>query len=348
MAGKSHYAGLMQRVRFTTVAGRQVAWAAVGSGPALVVGGWWCGHLELNWREELFRQFILALAERFTVIRYDRPGSGLSDRDGPPITGLAEEVEVFTAVVQAVGERVSLFGGSSGGCVAAAYAAAHPDLVDRFVLYGSYPHGAGIASPAARESVLAITGKHWGVGSRLLADVFMPTATAAQRDEFVQFQRASATPRDAVVSLGAVYRFDVRDLLPAITAPTLVLHRRDDRAIPFSLGRDLASRIPGASFVALDGADHLPWHGDRASITDAALGFLSDEVVSHPVDVSRLSGREIEVLRLVAQGLNDHEIATRLVLSAHTVHRHVANIRTKLGLPSRSAAAAHAAKAGLV
>jgi DNA-binding NarL/FixJ family response regulator len=111
-------------------------------------------------------------------------------------------------------------------------------------------------------------------------------------------------------------------------------------------------------FVALEGADHLPWFGDARAVARAVLEFAS---VDRPVveiapstDAPRaavhtdLSARELEVLRLVAEGLSDAEIAERLALSPHTVHRHVANIRTELGLASRAAAAAHAARHGLL
>jgi pimeloyl-ACP methyl ester carboxylesterase/DNA-binding CsgD family transcriptional regulator len=335
-----------QVVRFTNSGGRMLAWGSVGSGPPLVFGGWWCSHLEMDWRNLLFRRYADMFTDEFTMIRYDSPGTGLSDRAGMPITSLDEEVAALGAVVDEVGERIRLFGGSSGSCVAAAYAARYPKRVDRLVLYGSYAHGADIAEPEARESILAAVDRHWGVGSRLLADVFLPEATAAERDEFVRLQRASLTGEGAALSLAAVYRMDVREHLAAITIPTLVVHRRDDRAIPFKLGRDVAARVRGASFVALDGVDHLPWRGDVESVGHAILPFLRDDrPVAGPPS---LSDREVEILRLVAQGMGDQEIARHLVLSVHTVHRHVANIRQKLDVPSRTAAAAQAAKAGLI
>ncbi len=328
---------------------RPIAWAAVGAGPPLVVGGWWCGHLELDWQNPLFRRFAGLLGDRFTLVRYDRPGVGLSDA-GPLVTSLAGEVAVLSAVVDAVGEKVSLFGGSSGGCAAMAYAAAHPDRVERLVLYGSYARGAGIATAEARDALLAVVERHWGVGSRVLADLFLPTATPAERDEFVRFQRASLTAEEAARSLAAVYAFDVRDQLGAIEVPTLVLHRREDRAIPFALGRDVAARIPGAGFVPLDGTDHLPWRGDVDGLVHAVRDFLGAgrPVRSAGLPHDELSERELDVLRLVAEGLSDNEIARRLGISVHTAHRHVSNIRGKLGVSSRAAAAAHAATAGLL
>lgn len=334
-------------VRFTSVNGRRLAWGSAGAGPPLVFGGWWCSHLELDWRNASFRRFVDPFTDRFAVVRYDRPGTGLGDRDGVPVTSLVDEVAALHAVVEEVGDRVSLFGGSSGGCVAAAYAATHPERVDRLVLYGSYAHGADIAEPEARASILAAVEHHWGVGSRLLADIFLPGGDEADRDAFVRFQRACATRESAAASLAAVYTMDIRDRLASVTAPTLVVHRRADRAIPFRLGQDVAARIPGATLVALDGTDHFPWRGDAESVARAVLGFLGDDrrVISRPAG---LSDREVEVLRLVAQGMGDEEIARHLVLSVHTVHRHVANIRRKLNARSRTAAAAQAVRSGLL
>ena len=325
----------------------------------MVMGGWWMSHLELDWGNRRFRDFISALARYRTVVRYDRPGTGLSDRDGPPAATLDDEVEVLAGVVGAVGaESVVVFAGSAGGPIAVRYAGDHPRQVERLVLYGSYLTGAAIAAPAARETLLNLIRRHWGLGSRVLADVFIPGATAAERDEFVAFQRNSASAELAARSLETTYTFSVEDYAGEIRSPTAVLHRRNDRAIPFELGRQLAARIPGAAFVALEGADHLPWYGDAGAVARAVLDFAGvdrpEVEIAPPTDAPRaavvhdLSAREIEVLCLVAAGLSDAEIAERLVVSPHTVHRHVANIRTKWRLPSRAAAVAHASRIGLL
>jgi pimeloyl-ACP methyl ester carboxylesterase/DNA-binding CsgD family transcriptional regulator len=346
-------------VRFAECNGRRVAWAAVGEGPPMVMGGWWMSHLELDWDNRRFRDFIAALARYRTVVRYDRPGTGLSDRDGPPPVTLEDDVEVLAGVVDALGaEPVVMFAGSAGGPIAARYAADHPRRVERLVLYGSYLNGAAIADLAARETLLNLIRRHWGLGSRVLADVFIPGATAAERDEFVDFQRNSAPAELAARSLETTYTFSVEDSAGEIRSPTAVLHRRNDRAIPFELGRQLAARIPGAAFVALEGADHLPWYGDAGAVARAALDFVGvdrpEVEIAPPTDAPRasadhdLSAREVEVLSLVAAGLSDAEIAEQLVVSPHTVHRHVANIRTKWRLPSRAAAVAHASRIGLL
>lgn len=326
-----------------------IAWSAVGSGPPLVIGGWWSSHLELDWRNVKFRRFVGLLARHRTVIRYDRPGAGVSDRGAMPPRSLEEELSTLDALVEeaAPGAVIALFGASSGAGVASLFAARHPERTERLVLYGSYARGADVAPPAAREAMLVVIGQHWGLGSRVLADVFLPDATALERDEFAEFQRRSASREVALASLRAVYDFDSTGHLGDVLAPTLVLHRRDDRAIPFALGKDVATRIRNARFVPLEGDDHFPWRGDSESVARETLAFLGAPVEaapspSTPGAVTRLTDREREVLRLVARGETDAEIAADLVLSTHTVHRHIANIRTKLGVPSRTAAAAWA------
>jgi pimeloyl-ACP methyl ester carboxylesterase/DNA-binding CsgD family transcriptional regulator len=343
---------LDQVVRYATVEGRSVAWASVGSGPAVVVGGWWCSHLGLDWKDEQFRRFVNLIGGEYRVIRYDRPGAGLSDRSGPAPSSREQEVAVLVGLMDAIGlESVSLFGASSGSVVAAGCAAALPDRVDRIVLYGGYAHGVDIASPPTRDATVDIVRRHWGLGSRVLADVFMPGASAAERADFAKFQRQAASPEQAAAELASVYRLDAREILSAIVAPALVLHRRGDRAIPFVLGQDLASHIPGAHFLALHGDEHFPWRGDSDAVAEATTRFLrglgpgpAGDASPMARDRRELSAREIEVLRLVASGRTDAQIARTLALSTHTVHRHVANIRTKLDVPSRAAAAAWAAQ----
>jgi pimeloyl-ACP methyl ester carboxylesterase/DNA-binding CsgD family transcriptional regulator len=347
-----------QVVHHAAIGGRSVAWSAVGSGPPLVTGGWWSSHLGLDWEDPAFRRFIGRLSERFQVVRFDRPGSGLSDRAGPPPPDRDAEVAVLAGVVDAIGaDRVNLLGASSGSPVAAAYAAEQPDRVERLVLYGGYARGSEIAAPAARELMVALVEAHWGVGSRVLADVFMPGANAREREAFARYQRRSAPRELAAQALRTVYDLDASDCLHDVRCPTLVLHRRGDRAIPFALGRDLADRVPGARFIELAGEDHFPWRGDSAAVVRAIDLFLTGRdpgayagrpATARASSGATLSEREIEVLRLVAAGSTDAEIAEQLVLSVHTVHRHVANIRTRLGVSSRAAAAAWAVDHGLL
>ena len=265
-----------QELRFLELDGARVAYATLGSGPALLVPALWASHLERDWSLAEYREFFSELARDHTVIRYDRLGTGLSDRDIDP-AGFGVELELRTleALVAAFGlDEVALLGLSFGGCSAAAFAARRPELVSSLALVGAFARGADIAAADLREAIVATVRAHWGAGSRMMADVWIPGADAATREHFVELQRASASPELAAALLEAVYRTDVRDLLPRIAAPTLVLHRRNDRAMPFALGREVAALIPGARLVALEGDVHLPWLGDGAAVLDALVAFL--------------------------------------------------------------------------
>jgi pimeloyl-ACP methyl ester carboxylesterase/DNA-binding CsgD family transcriptional regulator len=348
-----------QEIRFTEEGGRRIAWARSGEGPPLVFCGWWMSHLELNWRDPRFRAFVETLGRHRTVIRYDAPGTGISADGAVPAATVDGEVAALTAVVEATGaSSVDLFAASSGAPVGVAFAAAHPERVERLLAYGGYASGASIGTARTREAMIELIREHWGLGSRVLTDVFMPSADGPDRNAFVAFQREAPGAEEAARSLGAVYRFDVSARLGDVTTPAVVLHRREDRAIPFEIGRELAAQLPEASFVALDGADHFPWFGDSDAVLRAALKALgvNDATAAVPApgadpgagEGQELTSRETEVLALVAGGLSDREIAERLVLSPHTVHRHVANVRTKLGLPTRAAAVAAATRRGLL
>jgi pimeloyl-ACP methyl ester carboxylesterase/DNA-binding CsgD family transcriptional regulator len=336
---------LQQEIRFCAVGGSRVAYATVGAGPPLLLPALWVSHLELEWGFAEYRAFVSALAQRRTVIRYDRLGTGLSDREPDPDAELA----TIAAVLDALGlGETSLLGISWGASAGVAFAAEQPERVRALVLVGAFAVGARIAPAALQAAIVDTVRAHWGTGSRLLADVWLPGADAETRERFARLQRAAATPEVAATFLEAVYAADVRDVLARVRAPALVLHRRGDRAMPFDQGREAASRLPGARFAALDGDIHLPWFGDSAAVVAAISAFLDEHTRTAPAADGPLTRREAEVLQLVAEGLSDAEIADRLVVSPHTVHRHVANIRMKLGQSSRAAAAAYAARHGLI
>jgi pimeloyl-ACP methyl ester carboxylesterase/DNA-binding CsgD family transcriptional regulator len=311
--------------------------------------------LELDRGNEGFARFWEAVGHGYSVVRYDRLGVGVSER------GLREqdlsvdgEVAVIGALLDELGaERVGLFGGSSGGCAAIAFAARFPGRVERLVLYGSYADGPSISSLAAREAIVAAVRSHWGLGSRLLSGIFLGEASSKEQESFARFQRLATSADTAAALLEQVYRNDVRDQLPLVKAPTLVVHRRGDRAIPYRLGREVAVGIMGATLVPLEGSAHFPWAGDADFVVRALRAVLTaDSAPERPAEAEPAAGllsrREREVLGLVAHGLNDREIAEQLILSPHTVHRHVANIRHKLGRGSRTAAVAEAARLGLL
>jgi pimeloyl-ACP methyl ester carboxylesterase/DNA-binding CsgD family transcriptional regulator len=262
------------------------------------------------------------------------------------------DVALLSAVLDELGlDEVSVAGGSSGGCAAIAFAARRPERVDRLLLYGAYADGPSITTAAVREAIVGTVRSHWGLGSRMLADFFLGDANSAEQERLARYQRDAASPETAAVLLELVYRTDVRSELGRVRAPTTVVHRRGDRAIPYRLGRELAAGIPNATLIPLAGNAHFPWAADADSVARALRSAFAPESAVPAVTTTAavaLSAREREVLTLVASGLRDQEIAEQLVLSRHTVHRHVANIRQKLGSSSRTAAVAEAARLGLL
>jgi pimeloyl-ACP methyl ester carboxylesterase/DNA-binding CsgD family transcriptional regulator len=341
-------------IRFLTIEGRRLAYEVTGEGPLLLCPAWWVSHLELDRRNQAFAQFWEAIGDGFSLVRYDRLGVGVSDRElrDEDLT-LDSEVEVIGALLDELGaERVGLLGGSSSGCAAIAFAARFPERVERLMLYGSYADGPSITPAAVREAIVATVRSHWGIGSRLLSDIFLGEVSSQEQEWFARFQRLAASADTAAALLEQVYRNDVRDQLPQVKAPTMVVHRREDRAIPYRLGREVAARITGATLVPLEGSAHFPWAGDARAVIRALRAVLAaqsppERTAGQPA-AALLSRREREVLKLVAHGLNDREIAQQLIVSPHTVHRHVANIRHKLGRGSRTAAVAEAARLGLL
>ena len=327
---------MVPRVRYTDTPAGRVAWSASGTGPPLLVDSGWITHLRAQLDLASFGEFIGKLAERFTVIRYDKPGCGLSDRDGIDLS-FDGQVAAARAVADAAGaERFRLFGASQGGQIAAAIAARHPDQVEALVLYGTCADGGDLAPAEVRKSVVALVRAHWGLGLRALAEAFLAEPTAEDVAAFTGFQRESASAGVAARLLEVYYGTDVSAVLPEIRARTLVLHREGDKGTRFELGRQVAALVPGATLIPLPGSSHLFYHGDWLSVLDPMLAFLSEPATATP----RLTGRELEVAELVAEGLTNASVARRLSVAPRTAEAHVENIRRKLGVRSRAQIAA--------
>jgi DNA-binding CsgD family transcriptional regulator len=158
---------------------------------------------------------------------------------------------------------------------------------------------------------------------------------------FAELQRRSTTAEVASELLAQCYELRVDDLLDRVAAPTLVLHRRDDRAIPYPLGRDLAARIPGARLVSLAGRSHWVFAGDAAAVVREILGFLGASRSALPAEQAAgppatLTARQLQVAALVAGGLTNRQIAGRLGIEERSAEGHVERIRQRLGVRSRA------------
>ena len=333
----------------------RLAYEVVGSGePVLVVTPGWVSHLALDWQWPEIGEYYRRLAAKRTLLRWDKRGTGLSDRpEGADTYALETRVRDMEKVLDSAGVgRAALLGWSDGGLMALAFAAAHPERVSQLVLYGAYArlgrapdYPAGL-DPAQRDAIVALVRSEWGLGSRLLADMVIPEADSERIARFTHYQRISTSPQAAVDILLANWQADLRDLVPAIRTPALVLHRRGDLHIPFALSAYLAERLPRARLQALDGEHHVPFFGDSDAVIAAIDAFLRVEM-PQPV-AQALTPREVEVLRLLAEGLPNRDIAARLVVSEKTVGSHLASIFTKLGVSTRGAAAAYAFRHGYV
>jgi pimeloyl-ACP methyl ester carboxylesterase/DNA-binding CsgD family transcriptional regulator len=313
-----------------------VAYSTSGAGPALLCDSGWITHLLGQLELFSYGPFVERLAERFTVIRYDKPGCGLSDRDGIDLS-FDGQVAAALAVADAVGaERFRLFGASQGGQIAAAIAARHPERVEALVVYGMCASGRDLAPAEVRNSIVALVRAHWGLGLKALTGMFVDDPGAEDLAGFTEFQRASASAAVAARLLEVYYDTDIRALLPAVRARTAVLHREADQGTRFELGREVAALIPGATLIPLPGSSHLFYHGDWPAVLDAMLGLLCE-----PVSMgARLTVRELEVAELVAGGLTNQAIASRLSVAPRTAEAHVENIRRKLQVRSRAQIAA--------
>jgi pimeloyl-ACP methyl ester carboxylesterase/DNA-binding CsgD family transcriptional regulator len=337
-----------QELRFCELGGRRIAYASVGEGPLLLFGGRWVSHLEEEWEQPRARSFFGELARTHRVVRYDRLGTGLSDRElaGPPT--LESETQTLAAVLEACGgQPATLFACSCAGLASAHFAAARPDEVRKIVFFGGYVSRRDIPE-ATRRSLVDFVRVNWQLAAQMLAGLLLPHGSGDEIAAFSRYQRHSAAAEVAAIFLELDLTADASRFLPSLTMPALVLHRRGDKTVPIGHGRELASALPNARFVALSGDSHLPWMDDQRELQRALAGFLEDAVPVETNGDSPLTRRETEVLRLVAAGLSNREIASSLVLSEHTVHRHVANILRKLTQSSRAGAAAHATRAGLI
>lgn len=338
-----------QEIRFVQVDGKRVAYATVGEGPLLVFGARWITHLEDEWELPEARRFFETFAQDYRVVRYDRIGVGLSERTLPHPPSPDSDVRTLGAVLDSVGDEPAVvFACSCAGFAAALFAKAHPERVSKIVFFGSYAARDDIPE-ATKRSLVDFVRTNWLLASQMLAGLFAPHASGDEIARLSSHKRRSADAEVAAAFLELDLDADQRDVLPLVTTPSLVLHRRGDRAVPVNRGREVAALLPNARFVPLSGDGHLPWVDDQRDLMRALAGFLDDRApAASPNGKSPLTARETEVLRLVASGLSNREIASSLVLSEHTVHRHVANILRKLSQSSRAAATAHAARAGLI
>jgi pimeloyl-ACP methyl ester carboxylesterase len=240
-------------------------------------------NVELAWKEPLLARYLNRLARFSRLILFDKRGTGLSDRvPRDQLPSLEERMDDVLAVLEAAGSgRAAVMGHSEGGSLAVLYAATYPDRVAALVTTGIFakrrwsPDYPWAEKPEDREGYIEGLEERWGSDSDI--DRIAPSAARdpAFAKRLATYFRQSASPGDAAALLRMNTDIDVRDVLPTIRVPTLILHRTGDLDSNVEEGRWIADRIPGATFVELPGDDHLPWVGDQDSVLDEVERFLT-------------------------------------------------------------------------
>jgi class 3 adenylate cyclase/pimeloyl-ACP methyl ester carboxylesterase len=256
MAQEIHYCRASDRVR--------LAYATVGRGSPLVKTANWMNHLEYDWESPIWHHLLEGLATNHTLVRYDARGNGLSDWDVDELS-LEAWVSDLETVVDTLGiECFPLLGVSQGCAISIAYAARHPERLSHLILYGGFALGGGKRSPGEHEKRKAmgtLMRLGWGADDptfrQMFTSLFIPEGTKEQADWFNDLQRKTTSPECAARYFEVVGNLDVRELLPQVKVPTLVMHVRDDLIVPIEAGRQMAAGIPGARFIALPGRNHL-------------------------------------------------------------------------------------------
>lgn len=269
-------------VRFATGAGGPVAYTMFGRGSeTLVLIPGFVTHIEIGWEHPGFRDVVARLAQRFTVIVFDRRGIGLSERMGAVSTIASAAADVLT-ILDAEGiEQTWLFGSSEGGPAAIRLAALHGDRVAGLALFGAMARGSRDTDypwalrREAYDTWMRTLVASWGGPADI--ETFAPALQAdpATRTWWARVLRHAATPASLRAVLTGLRDADVRDLLPRVACPTLVMHRRGDRAVHFQAGEHLAANIRNARFVPMQGECHWWWVENSNLVASTILDFAS-------------------------------------------------------------------------
>ena len=346
-----------QQIRFCTSSdGVRLAYATSGSGPRLVRAPHWFTHLEHDWNNPAVMPWSAGLSRRYSLLRFDQRGTGLSDRD-VPIPSWESHVGDLECVVDAAQfDRFALLGVSQGAAFAIAYAARHPDRVSHLIIHGGFARGRKVrgVSVEEMETLQRLIELGWGGNDPSFRQVFttrfMPDAGLEAIHAFNDMMPLTASGQMAGRIHLANLGIDVRDEAARVKCPTLVLHARGDLSIPFEEGRLVASLIPGARFVSLESRNHLMLESEPAwrDFLAAMDGFYpSAGAATRERAFAGLTARESEVLELIAQGLDNAQIAARLELSEKTVRNNITHIFDKIQVETRAQAIVRARDAGL-
>ncbi len=326
----------------------------------LVKASTWLTHLEYDWESPVWRHWNQFLSGHFRYIRHDERGSGMTDWEIGDLT-VPRWVEDQELVVNAAGikQPFALLGISQGAATAIAYAVRHPRRVSHLILYGGYAVGAYKRDDSdqisAYQSLIELIRQGWDnsnpVFRQLFTSRFIPEGDQVQIEWFNELCRKTTSPEAGAALMAAHGKIDVRDLLPLVRTPTLVLHADRDQITPLAEGKRLASEIPGASFVSLDSCNHVLLEHEPAWVEfqRAVLEFTGQTAAEDHGETDKLgtlTRRERQTFALLCDGSSNASIASTLGISEQTTRNHLSHLYEKLGVHSRAAAIvfAHAHK----
>jgi class 3 adenylate cyclase len=270
--------------RYAKTGETHIAYQVVGDGPPdIVLAAEFWHSIEVQWDHPDLASFLERLASLGRLISFDQRGSGVSDPVAlGEVTSLDLWMDDIRAVMDAVGsERAFFYGIGGGGTMSLLFAATHPDRVAGLILVNSfaritrapdYPWG---RSPELEDDVLDVMRSGWGRG--VFLDQVAPSRVGDEgfRQWWARYQRIGASPGTVVTMRRMLGQFDVRDVLPSIRAPTLIIHRAETHWNRVEHGRYLAEHIPGATYVEVPGSDHLSFAGDPEPILRETEKFIT-------------------------------------------------------------------------
>jgi len=337
--------------------GTRLAYAVAGDGPSLplVRTPTIATHVELDQDGLMWGHYWRFLADGRSFVRYDGRGSGLSDRAALDFS-LDARVQDLEAVVNGLKlARFDLLGHGMAACVALEYAARNPARISRLIVLNGMVHGParrGGDLTAYSQMIRGSRGFEGPTYDRLFASTMIPGGSKEEQTSVMELVRSSVTPEVAASMTEAGGNIDIVDRIAAIGAPTLVAHCVRSFTAPLAEGRLLASMLPNARFVSLESENQVLFATEPAwqTFKDEVGAFLASDGIqqsSLPV-IEGLSARESQVLRRVAEGATDSQIAHELEISVRTVGNHVNNVLKKTESASRAQAALWAAKKGFL
>jgi pimeloyl-ACP methyl ester carboxylesterase/DNA-binding CsgD family transcriptional regulator len=339
--------------------GVTLAWTSTGSGPALVhLPGAPFSNLEAEWRIPVLRRAYNGLARQLRFIQFDSRGTGRSQRDVSDLS-LAAMLRDLDAVVRAADlRRFALLGFYSSVTHAIAYAARHPDRVSHLILFGGSAHGWSPMSSPATQALLSLIERDWDTFVESATHAWLGWPSGEEGSLAAEWFRTATTPAMARLTLQAAAEMDVTGELANVRCPVLVLHRLGQHVIPLETSEELVAGMPRATLRLLPGQSASLFFEEPDELVAAIVGFVTG-VQPEAGERHRgprtaimeragtLTPRETDVLRLIAAGESNAEIAARLGVTDNTVERHITNLYRKINARGRADATAFAIRHGI-